>query len=120
MNPRLIALSGPLKGQIFPLGEETLNLGRDQVNRISIADMAVSRRHCTIQKEDDSFRLIDLESRNGTFVGSVPVNERILKNGDQIRIVNSLFLFLTGDGDTLPVQSAVEVEDEQLVTYSSM
>jgi len=92
---RLEAVSGPLKGKLFLLGKEETSLGRDPSNDISLLDSLVSRRHCIIRKQKDKeeFRLEDLESRNNTFVGGVPVRERILVHGDQIRVGNSILIF---------------------------
>jgi transcriptional regulator with GAF, ATPase, and Fis domain len=46
-----------------------------------------------IRKEATGFRLLDLESRNNTFVSGVPVRDRVLARGDQIRVGNSVFIF---------------------------
>jgi len=39
------------------------------------------------------FLLEDLDSRNSTFVNNVPVKERLLADGDQIRVGKSMFVF---------------------------
>ena len=95
---RLEAVSGPLKGKVFPLSppfqvKDEILIGRDPSNEISLLDSLVSRRHCVIRKEATGFRLLDLESRNNTFVSGVPVRDRILARGDQIRVGNSIFIF---------------------------
>ncbi|HEV2401270.1 MAG TPA: sigma 54-interacting transcriptional regulator [Candidatus Sulfotelmatobacter sp.] len=90
---RLEAVSGPLKGKIFTLDEAEVSIGRDPSNQISLLDSLVSRRHCLIRKESEAFRLVDLESRNNTFVSGVPVRERVLTAGDQIRVGNSVLVF---------------------------
>ena len=76
MNPRLIAASGPLAGQTFTLGTERLTLGRDHGNMVHLRDLAASRQHCVLEAEDESFRLRDLDSRQGTFVNGVPIVEQ--------------------------------------------
>ena len=92
---RLEAVSGPLKGKLFLLSKDETSLGRDPSNDIALLDSLVSRRHCVIRKQPDKdeFRLEDLESRNNTFVGGVPVRERVLVQGDQIRVGNSILIF---------------------------
>jgi transcriptional regulator with GAF, ATPase, and Fis domain len=95
---RLEALSGPLKGKRFPLDKDEFFIGREPSNEISLLDSLVSRRHCVIRKEGSGFRLNDLESRNNTFVGGVPIKDRVLAHGDQIRVGNSVFVF-QGPGD---------------------
>ena len=92
---RLEAVSGPMKGKLFLLSKDETSLGRDPSNDIALLDSLVSRRHCVIRKQPDKdeFRLEDLESRNNTFVGGVPVRERVLVQGDQIRVGNSILIF---------------------------
>jgi transcriptional regulator with GAF, ATPase, and Fis domain len=99
---RLEAVSGPLKGKVFSLAEGEFSIGRDPSNQISLLDSLVSRRHCIIRKEAETFRLVDLESRNNTFVSGVPVRERVLVPGDQIRVGNSVLVFqgLAGESST--------------------
>jgi Nif-specific regulatory protein len=92
-DARLEVVSGPLKGKVFPLSKDEVLIGRDPSNEISLLDSLVSRRHCVIRKEAGGFRLLDLESRNNTFVSGVPVRDRVLARGDQIRVGNSVFIF---------------------------
>src|SRR5207244_5642581 len=90
---RLEAVSGPLKGKVFSLAECEFSIGRDPSNQISLLDSLVSRRHCVIRKDGEAFRIQDLDSRNSTFVNGIPVKERVLAHGDQIRVGNSTFVF---------------------------
>jgi Nif-specific regulatory protein len=114
MNPRLIAISGPLKGTVFALREDETSIGRESANRISISDLSLSRRHCVIRKEAGQCLLTDLESRNGTFVNGVPVRERLLEHGDHLRLGDSVFLFLLHEGEALPGSSPVQLSDDAL------
>src|SRR5208282_5497371 len=50
-------------------------------------------RHCVIRRDGQGFLLQDLDSRNNTFVNNVPVKERLLADGDQIRIGKSILVF---------------------------
>jgi transcriptional regulator with GAF, ATPase, and Fis domain len=97
---RLEAVSGPLKGKVFSLAASELSIGRDPSNEISLLDSLVSRRHCIIRKEAEAFRLLDLESRNNTFVSGVPIRERVLVPGDQIRVGNSVLVFQGPGGES--------------------
>ena len=56
-DPRLIAVSGPLRGTIVSLADEEVSIGRARENRLRVADLAVSRRHCVIKKEADGFKV---------------------------------------------------------------
>jgi Nif-specific regulatory protein len=90
----LEAVAGPLKGSTIPLQEDETSIGREPSNQISLLDAAVSRRHCVIRRKAGQFKIQDLDSRNSTFVNGVPVTERTLASGDEIKIGNSLLVFV--------------------------
>lgn len=94
MNPRLIALAGPLEGRTFIIDQEEFQIGRDLSNNISISDPLISRRHNLIRIQAGTYNLLDLESANGTFVNGMPMKERVLEHGDLIALGNSIFTFL--------------------------
>src|SRR5262245_2610484 len=71
MNPRLVALSGPLKGQVITLTAET-SIGRGSSNQVAISDPSLSRRHCLITSAEGEFTLADLGSSNGAYINGVP------------------------------------------------
>jgi len=107
---RLEAVSGPLEGRTFPLTEDEVSIGREPCNQISLLDSLVSRRHCVIRKDGPGFLIQDLDSRNSTFVNSLPVKERLLADGDQIRVGKSILLF-QGLPERLPDdQAAVQLD----------
>ncbi len=97
ISAELEAVAGPLKGSIIPLPEKETSIGREPCNQISLLDAAVSRRHCVITRDAGQFTIQDLNSRNSTFVNGVPVTERPLASGDEIKIGNSLFVFVLPD-----------------------
>ena len=69
LNPRLVAISGPLEGTVRAMTDGPLTVGRDFANQVMIGDPAVSRKHCIISDVDGGkYELADLESHNGTFV----------------------------------------------------
>jgi len=45
-QPRLVAVSGPLKGSMFPLAEGDWSVGRLAGNALFLDDSGVSRHHC--------------------------------------------------------------------------
>ena len=93
-EPKLIAVDGPLRGRLFPLGAGERFMGRGPDNDIVLPDSSASRRHCSVtQQPDGTFVIRDLESHNGTFVNGLPVSERQLTASDEIRICRSRFVF---------------------------
>ena len=113
MNPRLIAVSGPLKGSVFLLDENEVTLGRFESNRIVVPDMAVSRQHCAIRKNTQGFKLVDVGSHNGCYVNAVPVKEHDLLEGDRVGIGESQFIFRMSDRGS-EASGTVELNEDQI------
>jgi Nif-specific regulatory protein len=111
MNPRLTAITGPLKGTVFPLTEDEVCIGRESDNNLCIRDASVSRHHCLIKRDGEDFKIVDLESLNSTFVNGVPVKERVLEHGDRIKIGDSLSLFHLEDADIPTTSSNVNFDE---------
>ncbi len=118
MTPRLIAISGALKGTTFALTQDEMSIGRDLSNSVSLHDPSISRRHCLLKKNGAGFSVLDLESYNGTFVNGVPVLEQPLAHGDQIALGDIRFLFLTHEPEATIV--AANLQDDDLITRSTI
>src|SRR5262245_59685221 len=99
MEPRLVAIAGPLKGTTFPLKERETVIGRDPGNAVSINDPLASRHHCTFRNLGSEIQLSDLNSLNGTLVNDQPTSERTLQHGDRVKVGNSQFIFLVREED---------------------
>ena len=107
MSPSLVTLAGPLRGQTVTLTDEPLTIGREPSNQVHPPDLSLSRRHSVLVTDLDRVTLTDLESVNGTFVNGVPVKMRVLEHGDQIKVGESVFLFVdqnTAVSDGFPVE----------------
>lgn len=119
MTPRLIVISGHLKGTTFGLTQDEMSIGRDISNSISLNDPSVSRRHCLLRKNGvtNVFHVIDLESYNGTFVNGLPVAEQAVTHGDQISLGDIRFIFLTDEGSA---SAANRFEDRDVITRSTV
>src|SRR5947207_4532254 len=97
MNPRIIAISGPLQGQVFPILETDTNIGRGSRNHIKLDDPLVALRHCCIVFENGRCLLAALEDKQGTFVNGFCFPGKILVHCDRIRVGGSMFVFLDRD-----------------------
>lgn len=92
------AVSGPClvdaAGNRFPLrpGEPT-RIGRALDNDIVISHSSVSRHHASVEGRDGTFKLHDLASQNGTFVGRERVSEAPLCDGDTVRLGEAVLTF---------------------------
>jgi Nif-specific regulatory protein len=78
---------------------------------LSISDPSLSRRHCALSRDDEGYKIRDLDSRNGTSVNGVTVKESRLRHGDQISVGDSSFLLLLRDDTEEPAGGRVEYED---------
>jgi pSer/pThr/pTyr-binding forkhead associated (FHA) protein len=83
-----------LNGDRFALRPgATTRLGRALDNDIVVTDASASRHHATIEAVNGSFRLRDLGSQNGTYIGGLRVTDAPLGNGDSVRIGDAVFTF---------------------------
>ena len=65
----------------------TVTLGRQSDNDIVVDEAGASRRHAAIRHADDGYYLVDLDSKNGTFVNNSRLDgEHFLMHGDIIRL----------------------------------
>lgn len=72
--------------QSYPLTRDAYTLGRHRNNDIVINDPKVSGFHARIDRAPEGFVLVDLKSRNGSFVNGRRVENAALKTGDEIRL----------------------------------
>ncbi len=78
-----------------------MTFGRAPENTVILQDREFSRRHFQIEKTDQGFKLVDLESRNGTRVNERVVNQALLNPGDLVQVGKTVIQFL-GDGIAPP------------------
>jgi pSer/pThr/pTyr-binding forkhead associated (FHA) protein len=86
MDANLVLLSKNGGNKIFPLPKRVTVIGRRKNCDLRIPLESVSRRHCQFDLENQSLKLKDLGSRNGTFLNGNRIEEQILKPGDSIKI----------------------------------
>ncbi|TNF29514.1 MAG: FHA domain-containing protein [Deltaproteobacteria bacterium] len=61
--------------------QPTVSIGAMDDNDVVVDDDTVSRYHCRVFQEDDTYLIQDLTSTNGTFVNRVRIREAYLKPG---------------------------------------
>ena len=91
---KLMAVGGPLKGTVIPLETGHTIVGRSASCGFVLDDPSVSRQHCALSEAGENWQVEDLDTRNGTYVNGVRVKTCVLHHCDQVRIGNSLFVFL--------------------------
>jgi pSer/pThr/pTyr-binding forkhead associated (FHA) protein len=98
----IFVMTGPQKGDYYPLGRRTNVVGRDEALLIQILDDRVSRKHMRIGFSADSGRhyVADMNSRHGVFInGNKITDETLLNDGDYITIGGTSLLFTEKDFD---------------------
>jgi hypothetical protein len=89
---RLVMVQGG-QDTSFPLVRDTYTLGRHRNNDIVINDPKVSSFHARIDRTADGFVLVDLKSRNGSFVNGKRISHGVLATGDEVRLGTARLLY---------------------------
>jgi len=83
----LICEARHLYGEDVCVQQVPFLLGRHSDCNHQIWHPMVSRRHCEIRQNGDTFLIRDLKSSNGTYVNGRPIrDETPLKEGDEVRL----------------------------------
>jgi Nif-specific regulatory protein len=118
MNPRVVGIAGRFQGATLSVSDRNVSIGRESSNDLWIADQALSRKHCMLIGLDGQFTIRDLKSRNGTLVNGMPVEEQLLRHGDQISIGDSVLVFLLEEDETPRQLSPVEFDETTKIEQS--
>ncbi len=95
-GPSLVVIHGLHLGKKHELSQDPVILGRSRKADIRLDQDGVSRHHAEIYRSDSANWVRDLDSTNGTFVNGHPVEECELRDGDQLRVGDTILKFLTG------------------------
>jgi hypothetical protein len=114
MNPRLVALSGPLKGTVFPITQAGIRVGRAADNHVCLDDELASKYHFSGHPFDDGRLLVtDGDTPNGLWVDEIARIEAILTGGEHIKCGSTMFLFLRLDEDPEALPTIIEDETDR-------
>jgi len=85
--------------------QQRLSIGRSEENDLCINSRFISRRHATIFRNGAETAVVDLESKNGTFVNSRRIRIQAIADQDEISIGYHSIRFLNPDA---PVREPVD------------
>ncbi len=114
---KLVLQEGPLPETSLELGQTAVVIGRSPTADFVIGFAAVSGRHAQITVEDNHYSIKDLNSSNGTFInGDKLQGSRILQNGDQIRLGQTITLTFVSPSvdEALPPDATMLEQDVNL------
>ncbi len=80
----LLISNGVRAGTVFFLAHDPTVIGRSEECHVAIPDPSVSSRHALVERRGDELWIVDLGSRNGTFVDDRRVHEAMLQEGTQL------------------------------------
>ena len=96
----------------FPLPSNITVIGRRHDCDLRIPITLVSRRHCKLSKIDQTVKIRDLGSRNGTFLNGKRIKEAAINAGDYVEI-GSLTFLLQVNGKPEEIIPPKEIKQEQ-------
>ena len=85
---------GPLKGTKHELRTPLAHVGRGAHNDIHLNDESVSETHAKLQRREDGWYVVDMESTNGTYVGGSRITgEKRIDGSPDLRFGGLKFRF---------------------------
>jgi DNA-binding winged helix-turn-helix (wHTH) protein len=116
-KPVLLITDGPLSGQQWVMHNDELIVGRGSHCQIVIPERRVSREHIRIWREQDKYFVEDLDSKNGTHVNAVKLDEvHELEEGDEIQIALCVKIRFIGSEATVPL--SLEEQEQEAMALS--
>ncbi len=93
----LVVIYGDDIGRRIPLGRQPAVIGRSSRCAVQLDHQSVSRAHCEITFDGQSYGAVDLGSTNGTYVNDEIIKSRHqLRDGDQIKTGRTILKFIVG------------------------
>jgi len=81
----LFVVNGICAGTVFFLPDVPTVLGRSPESHVQVADPWISSMHALFERRGDQLWIVDLDSRNGTFVDDQRVHEAPIDPGTKLR-----------------------------------
>jgi pSer/pThr/pTyr-binding forkhead associated (FHA) protein len=109
----IIVLGGKNSARLRPflLARGTSLVGRSPKCQIVLSDGTVSRTHAKIVVADSSVKVIDLGSRNGTFLNDKRIDSSVVESNQQIRFGKTMILVCLCSSDSSETGSELLTED---------
>lgn len=102
----LLVVTGVSAGTVFFLMKDPTVIGRSDGCDVIIPDPWISSRHALVERRGDETWLVDLDSRNGTFVNGRRVREARVEDGAEIAFGRTAST-VRGDTRASPAQGSI-------------
>ena len=93
----LAIISGKDIGRTYNIEKAHVIIGRDDDTDVKIDDPLVSRMHALIKMENNTYKIIDQNSTNGTMVNFQHIKEATLQDSDKIMVGETIIKFIYKD-----------------------
>lgn len=97
----------------------SVTIGRREDNDVMVDDPAVSGHHAKIDSLGDRFVLIDLKSKNGTFVNEQLIDSHWLKDGDIITIGGYTLIVEFAEEELKATQKTDDFDETQVMSSTA-
>lgn len=114
-TPKLIITLAGEPPQQVRLTEARALIGRSDLSDVVIRDQFVSKQHALLIRDKNVVVLVDLRSRNGTFVNSRRVQSKVLLHDDIVSLGDHRLKMVYAEG-----HSTIEIEDPDLADTAKM
>lgn len=99
--------AGPTKGTTFVLRTPLAHVGRGAHNDVRLVDESVSETHAKLQRREDGWYVVDMDSTNGTYVAGTRIKgERRLDGSPDLRFGGIKMRFTSTDAAGAAAPSA--------------
>ena len=96
--PHLVLQQKSAQPVIITITKDVTTLGRSSSNDVFLTDQSISREHAKIVGlKDGGFEVHDLGAKHPTSVNGMVISQHRLKDGDRIRLGDSILIFRTGE-----------------------
>src|SRR5262247_1768131 len=103
---RVEIVAGPDMGLVRDIETPVIRVGARRGNDVQLTDAKVSGLHCEIRLDERGYRLRDMESTNGTWVGGYRVQDLYINPGTVIHVGATRIRFEPlGDGVELQLSA---------------
>ncbi len=111
-----MVIIGEQIGKRLTLDTREVTIGRSSAADLQLDLDCVSRNHAVVTRTARGWAVRDLGSTNGTLVNDQPIRERLLEDGDRIRIGRAMLKFLSGSN----VEAQYHEEIYRLMTLDGL
>ncbi|HET7826309.1 MAG TPA: FHA domain-containing protein, partial [Anaeromyxobacter sp.] len=119
----IVVLNGASAGKVFLLADVPTVVGRSEEAHCLIFDPWISSMHAMFERRGDELWVVDLDSRNGTFVDDQRVTESRVPDGATVRFGRTEVRVVVGamvpSPSPAPVEGARAAREPQRQTIPS-